>query len=373
MKFTVNTARFREAVGSAMKAVSNGKLKPILAGVLLDATGDDLTVTGTDLSLTIRKTLGANITVSGSVVVPARILFDYLREMTTDTVDVSYDGNSVRLKSKGDKCDLRAYDAMEFPQPPPFDADQPHRVVDGRKFKAAVDRVKHAADKKVVMPRFDLQCIRLELTASAVKIIATDAKRIAYTECPCESVGEPAEMIDRKGVSVPIRLVDVLGAFADTDQIALAVTGSQVRLVAGGTLVTMTMAEGLFPPYLQLVPRKQTVTIPLVAGEFEAKVRMVKRATDDESCRVDFRFEPGKCYLTARSEDNGRCDAELDIEYDGPEFNVAMDPDYVTGFLKAAMADGAHDVRMEGTSHDKPVVFKPLDGSESWDLVMPMG
>jgi DNA polymerase-3 subunit beta len=111
------------------------------------------------------------------------------------------------------------------------------------------------------------------------------------------------------------------------------------------------------------------VKLPLPVEEFLGRVRQAAIMTDDESKRVDMAFEAGKVTMQARGTATGSSEVELALpEYDGPEVNIAFDPQYLIEFLRAL--EGEPTVTLEMTDGSKPALFRAGDGYLY--LVMPL-
>jgi DNA polymerase-3 subunit beta len=98
-------------------------------------------------------------------------------------------------------------------------------------------------------------------------------------------------------------------------------------------------------------------------------VRQAKIMTDDESKRVDMTFAAGKVTMTARGAATGSSEVVLPLpDYDGPEVQIAFDPEYLVEFLRAL--EGETTVTLEMSDGGKPALFRCGDGYMY--LVMPL-
>ena len=79
MEFTVSKADLVRELSLSQGVVEKKTTIPILSNVLLEATGDRVTLTATDLELGIRCSCPARIKKEGAGTVPARKLLDYVR------------------------------------------------------------------------------------------------------------------------------------------------------------------------------------------------------------------------------------------------------------------------------------------------------
>ncbi|MCX6593183.1 MAG: DNA polymerase III subunit beta, partial [Acidobacteria bacterium] len=77
MEFTVSKANLVRELSFSQGVVEKKTTIPILSNVLIEASGDRITLTATDLELGIRCSCPARVKKSGSGTIPARRLLDY--------------------------------------------------------------------------------------------------------------------------------------------------------------------------------------------------------------------------------------------------------------------------------------------------------
>ena len=77
MEFTVSKADLVRELGLSQGVVEKKTTIPILSNVLLEAKGDRIVLTATDLELGIRCSCPARIKKEGAGTIPARKLLDY--------------------------------------------------------------------------------------------------------------------------------------------------------------------------------------------------------------------------------------------------------------------------------------------------------
>lgn len=374
MKFTVSAGELRAAVGAAGKAVAARTTKPILEGAHLDAIGDELVVSGTDLDLTVRVRVGCKIEAGGRAVVSAKRLKEVLGTVAAELVEVTADDAGVRVREVADRgaarFELPGWEPDEFPLPAGFDPALPHFAADLGAFRRALGLVRHAANRKPQEARFFTEGVRMEFAASAVKLLATDTKQLAFAECPVRGEGEPAGFAE----TVPLKAVAALDAFPDAGDVGVAKVGGAVVFAAGAVTVTTRLVEGRFPPYQQLVPGRAEAAHRVAAdvAELARRVRQAAVTADDESNRLDIEARPGLLVLRARGAASGSSEVECGVGYEGAGFTVSLDPGFVLAYLDALKRAGRDEVVVEVGGREKPVVFRPATGGE-WNLVMPMG
>lgn len=367
MKLSLKAGALRDAVAVAGKAVAAKAVKPVLTGLHLSAADDTLTVTGTDLDVSVRTAVsGVQVKQSGAVVVEAKKLAQILGTLhPDDDVDLTGFSDSLKVRQNGAKFEVPVWDADEFPLPAGFDGAESPWDIGGGELAAAVAAVRWAAAKKESSARFTYHGVLFEFTPGTLTCVATDTKALAVRHAVLTGDGKGELLVPHKGL-------DALNTMSGEERVQLAVSGGTLLAKDGRTLVACRTLDGRFPPYRAILPKSHVHEFELPLDLFERKVRQARVSTDDESCRVDFQFQPGKAVLTARSAGGGTSEVEMPLpEYAGAEWKTAIDPDYLLGFVGAATKSGADKATLKAASGTGGMVFDA--GEHCLCLIMSMG
>ncbi|MGH9134622.1 MAG: DNA polymerase III subunit beta, partial [Ilumatobacteraceae bacterium] len=116
MKFRCEREILADALATAGRAATSrtGTL-PVLSGVRLDVAGDQLTVTGTDLELTIRLTVPVGGEQDGSAVVPARLVADIVRALPSGAVEVALGDDEMSISAGRAQFSVRPLSLGDYP------------------------------------------------------------------------------------------------------------------------------------------------------------------------------------------------------------------------------------------------------------------
>ncbi|MFO0849485.1 MAG: DNA polymerase III subunit beta [Gemmataceae bacterium] len=353
-------------VGAAVAARTT---KPILSNIKAVAHDDALTLMATDLEVGIRYELrGVKVSRAGSAILPVVRLVSILQETGDGEITLDADAETTRIKLTTGRYELPGGDPTEFPDLPGFDAGGRYHEVTAGVLRTLIKRTAFAAEKKE-STRWAVTGVLWEADAGKVRMVATDTKRLAMTEGPAEVHGEP----EAKGQShlVPLKTVQLLekNLTDDGELVRVVLRPNEALFQTERALIHTRLVEGRFPPYRDIIPKKLAVKLQVSVSELLARVRQAAITTDDESKRVDFRFEPGKAVLTARGPETGSSEVEMALpDYPGPEVEIAFDPAYLTDMLRAV--EGEPTATLEMTDGSKPALFRI--GETYTYLVMPL-
>lgn len=370
MKVTCARDSLLSACQLVQGAVAPRTTKPVLANIKAVAQDDALILMATDTEIGIRYELrGINVGRAGEAILPVARLMNILREATAGdlTIDCREDTTLVRVGTG--RYELPGGDPLEFPDIPVFDAGGRYHEITAGVLRTMIRRTAFAADKKEGA-RWAVTGVLWEAHGSTAKFVATDTKRLAMIEAPADVRGEP----EAKPGShlIPLKAITLLEKnLSDAGEvIRVALRPNAAMFQTERAMIHTRLVEGKFPPYQQIIPKKLATKLTLPAADFFSRVRQAAITTDEDSKRVEFRFEPGKLTLQARGADAGSSEVELPLpEYDGEEVQLALDPQYVGDMFRAI--DGEPTIVMEFTDNTKPVLFRIPD--TYLYLVMPLG
>jgi DNA polymerase-3 subunit beta len=359
----------RDAILTALRlvgpAVAPRTTKPVLACVLATADAGGLTLTASDLEVTIRHRLpGVAVARPGSAVLPHARLTAVLGEADAGDVTLDADADGIAVRTPAGRFKLPAADPAEFPDMP--EEGDPHHEIDAGLLKALIRRTAFAADQKEGTARFAVTGLLWEAVPGKLTLVGTDTKRLAVAHTGDLTVtGETPKshpLVPRKAVHLLDRCL------ADDGGTVRVGLGGGMAFGCGPTTLHTRLVEGRFPPYSQILPKAYKVAVALPTLPFLSAVRQAAVMADAESKRVDFAFAAAGLTLAARGADVGQGEVAFPLPgYAGPDLAIAFDPQYLTEFLKLVDAEA---VVLEMTDGARPAVFRV--GDDFRYLVMPL-
>jgi DNA polymerase III subunit beta len=372
MKVTCPKEALLEACQAVAAAVPSNSSVPALKNFKATAAGESLHLVGYDptAGVGIRYELsGITVARGGSCILPKDKLLAILKECGDPDVSIDAGKDAINVKAGG-KFELLNLPVDEFPDFPEFaPGDQYHEVADDV-LASLVKRVTFAADKKDATVKFQLKAVLWHAEKDTVRLVATDTKRLAVCDGFAAVHGAPS---DPKFMTlVPLKAVEILERnLSGEGLVRVSLRNSAAFFQTPHALIYSALQIGKFPPYADIIAKtkkqaKQSITLP--RESFFAKVRQAAIMTDDESCRVDMTFEPGKVTMQARGAKTGSSEIVMQLpDYDGPSIAIAYDPKYLTEFLRAS---GEDSVTLHIADGAKACLFSAGKAYEY--LVMPL-
>lgn len=361
MKFRCERDVLADAVGSAGRAATNrtGTL-PVLAGVRLQVEGDRLTVTGTDLELTIRLTIEVGGERDGAAVVPARLVADIVKALPAGAVSVELDDEEMSISAGRSQFSVRPLSLEDYPA-------QSESTAEPVKLPAAV--VADALRQVVRAASTDdaravLTGVLLASEEDGLRLVATDSYRLAVRDLPETTVMTPG-----RNVLIPGRALNELQrVIGDVEELSVRFGDREATFDVGSTRLSTRLIEGEFPNYRNLLPSSYPNLLTVSKADMLEAIRRVKILAQD-STPVRIALGGDTVQLTAITQDVGNAAEEIDASYDGSEMTVAFNPDYLAAGIDAIDSD---DVTLATMDPMKPAVLRGVGNDDYLYLLMPV-
>jgi DNA polymerase III subunit beta len=364
VKFRCERDVLAEALGAAGRAVSSrgtAALPGVLSGVRVEVTGDLLTVTGTDLELTIQVTAPVASSVDGVAVVPARLASDIVRSLAPGAVQVDITDDEATFTSGRSRFGVRTLSADDFPKLAPAVGDAV--TIEAAAFADALRQVVRAASTDESRPI--LTGVLLTAEDDGLRLVATDSYRLAVRDLPGTSVlaADQRVLVPSKALQELVRLLGGGG------ELSVRLGEREASFDVGGSRLTTRLIEGEFPNYRQLIPKGYPNRLVVGREPLLDAIKRVKLLAR-ESSPIRLTLSADGLELTAVTQDVGQASESLDARYDGGELTVAFNPEYLSAGVEAVQSD---EIILETLDPMKPAVVRPGQDEGSFlYLLMPV-
>ncbi len=373
MKFKINRDHFANGLAQVLNVVGTRATMPILSNVLMEAEGEHISLTTTNLDLGIRCRIQAQIETPGKITLPVRKLFTIVKALPNIEVELdASSGSQAKITSGGSLFRIMGIDAEEFPPLPTF-KDEHVFDLPQSELSNMLKCVSYAqsADEN----RYIMNAVYFAFDEGKLTLVATDGRRLAVIAhdvdmgddnageliLPSKTVGELERLLGQ-GEAVKIAFSDRQVAFeigidADDDSNGLA---ENIYLVS-------KIVEGKYPNYKQVIPKE---TEHRISVERELMLDCVQRAalvTSDKNNSVKIKVTNNLLELTGQSPEYGESHESMAIRYEGPDVQVAFNPGYLMEPLKAL---GSDEVYFEFKDELSPGIFKTLESFQC--VIMPL-
>ena len=361
MKLTCSRDEFVAKLGVVSRAVSTRGSVQILAGVLLQASNGQLRVAATDMELSLRTSLAAEIAGEGSVVVPGRLLVDLARLLPDADVQLEHlaDEGVVSLVCGTASYRLHTYSAEDFPRLPEIDDTQVF-TVDAEALLETVAQVSRSASRDESRPVLTGILARFE--PGKLVMAATDSYRLAVKETDLAGSTQELEAI------IPARALMELARIAGgATQLELGVQENQVAFRTEDAVLTTRRIDGQFPNVKQLLPEQFEHVVTLPRGELLEVVRRVSVMAQRNS-PLRLRFSEGELQVSAQTLDVGEAKEALPAPFSGETLEIGFNAEFLRDGIESVQSD---EVQLKLISPLRPGLIMGESDDYSY-LIMPI-
>ena len=364
MKISVARDELVAKLGVVSRAVSTRGTVQVLSGILLRADGGTLTLAATDMELSLRTTLDAQVEGDGAVVIPGKPLVELARLLPESEATIEYrpEEGTVQIVSGSYSSRLHVFNAEDFPRLPAVDA-QLHSI-ERDALLETVDRVARSASRDESRPVLTGILVRFE--AGKLVMVATDSYRLSVKET---ELGETAPELE---AIIPARALTELSRLAGGDTVELGVHENHVVFGTGTSdgadaWLTTRRIDGQFPNYRQLLPETFEIELTLPKSELADVVRRASvLALRNSPLRL--RLAEGELTVSAQTQDVGETQESMPAAYTGEEFVIGFNAEFLRDGVDSIVGD---DVRVKLINPLRPAILEDAAGDFTY-LIMPI-
>jgi DNA polymerase-3 subunit beta len=363
MKFKSERDILVEALSAASRVVAT-RLIGASSGILLSLSGNHLTVTGTDLDITVRTTVDVIGIEDGSSVVPARLIVDAVRSLEAGAVTISSTDENVEVSLGRAKFSLRTFSVMDFPKLPPVTGALT-AVVAGDLIQG-INQVVRAAANDDARPL--LTGVLFTTDNNTLRLIATDSYRLAVRDVPgVEGIGGEHDLL------VPARALQELqraaASLADDAKIGVTLTDAEICFVVGSTSIASRLIDGNYPSVLQLIPASYPNQLRIAKDTLLVSLKRAKLLAKDSTSSVRLTMKEKSVEIRTQSHDAGDVEDNVDADYNGEEMTIAFNPNFLIDGIEAVPGD---EVILEMSDSVRPAMVHGIEDVRFRYLLMPV-
>jgi DNA polymerase-3 subunit beta len=308
---------------------------PVLSHLLLQASGDRLRLAATDLDVSLRSSVPAEVSRDGALAVQAKKFAEIVRSVVSDEVRITLeDERALVIQAGKARFRIHGLPAADFPTLP---------AVEGKsKLEIPLPALRRLVGKILFAvsgedSRFQLSGALLKIKAKSVELVATDGHRLALIEAPLAAKGadEDAVLVPRKALQELLRMEgDATVSFRRAEH--------HLAFSVGDREMTCRVLEGSFPDYERVIARGNDKKAIVERKPLADAVRRVAIMTGDRNRGVKLEFADQELAIAAANPDLGDASESLACELTGGSVKLGLNPDYLGHFLDAVETAKVH-------------------------------
>jgi DNA polymerase-3 subunit beta len=369
MKFSIARADLEKAVQRVLAVVSPKTTLPVLANFLVQADEKPgaVSLTATDLDMTVTTSVSAEVAKGGGVTLPAKRFAEIVRELGTADVEFAADAEEIAIHSGKSKFRIVGIPTEEFPSLPKSDRASAFSV-EAPQFVRMVEKVGFCTSKDETRP--SLNGAFWEFASDSMGMTATDGHRLATfkTKGKFKALAGKNMIVPPKALGHAVRIVSSEGE----ESVEVSVHENHVAFFIGETTINSRLLEGPFPNYHQVIPKDNDKELIVAREELAKSVRRVAVLADALTHQVRLTLSKKKVELVVSTPDVGEAREEIPAKFSGDSMEVGYNANYLLDVLKHM--DG-EDVRFLLGTVVGAAVINAMDETENEEymcLLMPL-
>jgi DNA polymerase III subunit beta len=341
---------------------------PILANVLMEAKGDQVSFLATDLEVGLRSKCAAMVSKNGALTLPAKKFYEIIKSLPETDVRIAEEKGGVKVAADRFDSRMQTLPREDFPTLPES-GGAPSATLPRAALKEMVAKTQFAITGEDT--RYFLNGALFVLRPDTMSLVATDGHRLALVTVPRDA--KAAKDADEVRAILPKKTLGELARLLQEGDEDIRYERGENHLFfdVGGRLLISRMIDGQFPAYERVIPKGNDKHVEFERDRLTNAVRRVALLSNERSRAVKILIDRGKVDVTSSSPDLGEAKETLTVEYAGAPLQICFNAQYVLDFLSAVATDV---VSLDLKDEVSQAVMKPV-GAESYEytyVIMPM-
>ncbi len=369
MKLRIKKEEILKGLQRIQGVVDKKNTMPILSNMLLTADSKGIEIVATDLEIGLRGRYAAEVEKSGSVAVSAKKMYEIVRELPEEDVQVRLEeNNAVRIISGHSQFKLVGLPKEEYPSLPDI-VEEGMITIAGDTLRDMIKKTLYAAGENDA--RYVLNGLYVHLAPGKaglnIRMVGTDGHRLSLIDRTVEAKHKEESVIVPKKAMMELRRL--LEEDASQEGFQVGFSKNHALFKRDGLVMVSKLIDGNYPNYQQVIPAKNTKKISVPRDLFTHAVKRVSILAKDKTNAVKLQLEKKSLILSTNNPEVGEANEELSIEYAGEGLTIGFNSRYL---LDALSAMDRPTISLELNDSLSPCLITE-EGNETYRcVVMPM-
>lgn len=362
MKFTVETGDLLKALVRTSNVVPSKSTLPILENILFELNGNSLTITATDLEVSMSVSISVKGNMDGKIAVPAKRLMETVRSLSETPILFTADiaNNKVKMITANGEYKLTGEGSGEFPVMPEF--QEGDRIIfENQMFKRVIVKTVFAVSSDELRPA--MMGVLLHIKPQEVCAAATDGHRLVRMVTKKISGGkEPQEVI------VPTKALNLIAKFAEDGETSISLNDVHIRFGFENIVLISRIIQEKYPNYESVIPLENDKKLVVGKEQLIASVRRVALYSSSTTHQIRFQVQKENLRISAEDVDfGGEANEKIPCDYSADELEIGFNANYIIDLLAHTDSD---EVLFTFSNPTRAAIVQPLTQRESEDILM---
>jgi DNA polymerase-3 subunit beta len=374
MKLSVTKEEMQKKLANIQNVVEKKNTMPILSHFLLHASRKGSYIIATDIETAVKEPLEANIEREGKLCIPARKLFEIVREIDGEVLfevtDDSSAGGWLKVKAGASTFKLACLPPADFPTWPAL-GDAVEITVEASILQEMIERTLYSAGESDTRYTLNGLLFHVSPEDSTIVLVGTDGHRLAYIAKQLgERISEEKKIIvPRKAVSEVRKFLHESGETSENTKVHISIGEKHLLFSIDDIQFLTRLIDGSYPNYENVIPAANEKMLVIAKDTFAKVLRRVSVMSKERASAVKVDLETGKLTVSSSSPDLGEAREEVAVDYNGDALTLGFNARYVLDVLNAMTTDSVTFAMQDALS---PVLVKEQENEQYRCVIMPM-
>ena len=369
MKFKIVRSNFFKTLSHLQGIVDKKNSLPILSNILIEAKGNKLTLSSTDMDISIIEQIDCNVIEDGSTTINSQILYDIVRKIddNSEIEIISNDGKLLTLRADGSRFSLACLPKEDFPIIDQNNSGITIKINSKIIFKL-IDKTKFAISNEET--RYFLNGLYFNITKeqnqSIVTLVGTDGHRLAKFS---HSIKENIDHVS--GVIIPKKTIYELSKLLSekNQDVLISISSNKIVFTIGDIIFISKLIDGSFPDYKRVIPENNSNILKINRETLLSAVDRVSTIANEKSPVIKFKLLQNVLNLNTINNESSTASEDLKVNYNGDDIEIGFNSKYIMDIVNNLEDE---DISINLKDNSSPIIALENSNSNLVYVLMPM-
>jgi DNA polymerase-3 subunit beta len=370
MKFIVNKPIIFKSLSHLQSIVNKKNTLPILSNILIEVENNLLTLSSTDMDISIRETINCNVIEEGSTTLNAQIMFDIVKKLpeTSEVEFISNDGKILTIRSNVSKFSLSCLPKDEFPIIETVSNNSKRLKVNSEIILNLINKTKFAISNEET--RYFLNGLYFNIVeknnSSNLNFVGTDGHRLATSSFVISNSN-----IEVPGVIIPKKTINELSKLLaeNHDDIEIDISSNKIIFYIDNLILISKLIDGNFPDYTKVIPKNNNNDLKVNRSNLLFAVDRVSTIANEKSPSIKFKLLKNLINLSSINSENSTATEDIVVKYEGHEIEIGFNSRYIMDILDNLESE---EINISFNDNSSPIIVEEKSQSDNIYFLMPM-
>jgi DNA polymerase-3 subunit beta len=369
MKINIQSQILRDGLNKVLTVIDKKNSRPILTNCLINAFTSHIELIATDLEVMAKIIIPANVTESGSFCINTKNIFDIVRELPDDEMemDINQESNLLNLTCKKINYSLLITNAEDYPQVN-FQSSGEAFNIKAEDLTKIINKTSHSVSTDET--RINLNGIYMQKLDNKLRAVAIDGHRLALLDIH-NFESENQSLVD--GVIIPKKGISELKKISDANlstELEISMDDSFMYINSSDNYyLSIRLIAREYPKYQTVIPSKTVNTMTLDRNSLYDAVKRIRILSNEKTNGIKTILTKNQLTISANHPSLGHATEVLPVRYDGDDIEIGFNAKYMLDSLHVL---DVNEIIYEFNNELSPVIVRSNEEPDFLGIIMPL-